>query len=370
MKSTRMQLGGALGTLLRVIIFLAICAGLGAGAFAWWEDREQHVYVYDARLAADMVTLSAARDGHLTTLTVSTGDHLPGDTVVARQDTRELDLRVAEIDDEIAETGAERARIVSQRTLVAARNVAAIATANARLSVAAAELRALEVRQSRARADLARAERLYKSRVISSQEVETARTDLDGAEERAAQAAAAVVEAKAELGATRAEEGRLDVLDAEAAVLEVAITRLKTRRERLLAERADAEISVAFDAVVARTFVEAGEYLKAGTRVALVHDPAAVWVEANVKETELHRFKPGSTVTLTVDALPERNFTGTVRWLGSTATSQFALLPNPNPSGNFTKVTQRVPVRIDFDDAPVGLRPGTMVVAKIHVAQR
>ena len=126
-----------------------------------------------------------------------------------------------------------------------------------------------------------------------------------------------------------------------------------------------ADLRVGFDALVARTFVEAGEYLSEGTRIALVHDPLAVWVEANVKETELHRFAPGNTVSLTVDALPGERFEGTVAWVGSSATSQFALLPNPNPSGNFTKVTQRVPVRIDFRSPPPGLRPGTMVVAKI-----
>ncbi|MEM7504846.1 MAG: hypothetical protein AAF417_22645, partial [Pseudomonadota bacterium] len=231
--------GGVLGTTLRFLVLLGILAGLSAGGWAWWEDREQHVFVYDARLAADMVTLSAARDGHLKALTITTGDQVEGGTVVARQDTRELDLRVAELDDEIAETRAERARILSERALVAARNAAAEETAKAQLSVSEAELRALEVRRARARADLERAERLYKRRVISSQEVETARTDLDGAEERAAQAKAAVVEANARLGATRAERGRLDVLDAEANVLEVAVSRLNTRRSRLLAERDD-----------------------------------------------------------------------------------------------------------------------------------
>ena len=159
------------------------------------------------------------------------------------------------------------------------------------------------------------------------------------------------------------------MLDAEAEVLASTAARLRTRRSRLLTEREDAEIKMTFDAVVARTFVEAGEYLKPGTRIALAHDPSAVWVEANVKETELHRFRPGAAVDLTLDALPDSTFRGRVRWIGPSATSQFALLPNPNPSGNFTKVTQRVPVRIDFEAPPAQLRPGTMVVARIHATQ-
>lgn len=358
------------GLVLRLVLLVAVPGAAVYHGHAWWQDRAGHVLVYDARLATDMVTLSAAREGHLVTLDVTTGDRVTAGATLARQDTRQLDLAIAELDDELAELAAQQARIGTERALVLARNNSAEAMAVAQLAAAEAELRALEAPRSRARADLARAERLYETRVISSQAVEAARTDLESAEERATQAAAEVNENRARLQAAEVEQGRLAVLDAEVAVLEATAARLQTRRARLVAELDDAAVRVAFDAVVARTFVEAGEYLKPGTRMLMVHDPQAVWVEANVKETELHRFSPGARVVLTVDALPDAEFAGQVRWIGSSATSQFALLPNPNPSGNFTKVTQRVPIRIDFDAPPNNLRPGTMVVAKIHASHR
>ncbi len=99
----------------------------------------------------------------------------------------------------------------------------------------------------------------------------------------------------------------------------------------------------------------------AGQRLLMIHDPERVRVEANVKETDIRYFRPGKTVTITVDALPGRRFEGTVTRVGQAATSEFALLPNPNPSGNFTKITQRLPVRIAVRQAGGALKPGMMV---------
>jgi membrane fusion protein (multidrug efflux system) len=118
-----------------------------------------------------------------------------------------------------------------------------------------------------------------------------------------------------------------------------------------------------FDGVVGRVFVDEGEYVTPGQRLVLVHDPARVRIEANVKETDIRHFRPGAPVRVRVDAYPSRVFEGRVERVGAAATSEFALLPSPNPSGNFTKITQRLPVRIALRpaDADGLLRPGMMV---------
>ena len=98
----------------------------------------------------------------------------------------------------------------------------------------------------------------------------------------------------------------------------------------------------------------------------LLHDPKAVWVEVLLKETKLDGLKPGQSVSVSVDAYPDRPFHGSIERIGTAATSQFALMPSPNPSGNFTKINQRVPVRNKVDqpeDNP--LRPGMMVEVDI-----
>jgi len=105
--------------------------------------------------------------------------------------------------------------------------------------------------------------------------------------------------------------------------------------------------------------------LGAGQRIVMFHDPNQIWVEANVKETSIGLLKPGMKVDVRVDAYPGRVVHGEIYRIGQAATSKFALLPDPNPSGNFTKITQRLPVRIRLTDKDVELRPGMMVEVDI-----
>lgn len=117
--------------------------------------------------------------------------------------------------------------------------------------------------------------------------------------------------------------------------------------------------------VIDRTFVEPGEYVGPGQRLLLMHDPAGVWIEAHIKETQLRRVAVGQRVRVRVDAYPDEKFEGRVEQIGHATTSTFALLPTPNPSGNFTKITQRVPVRIAIAQRDGKLRPGMMVELRI-----
>ena len=110
-----------------------------------------------------------------------------------------------------------------------------------------------------------------------------------------------------------------------------------------------------------------GEYVAAGQRILLLHNPKEVWVEANIKETQVGRLKLGQPVHISVDAYPDDKFMGRVARIGSATMARFALIPTPNPSGNFTKITQRVAVKIDMVDMPKPLTPGMMVEVDIDV---
>jgi hypothetical protein len=94
----------------------------------------------------------------------------------------------------------------------------------------------------------------------------------------------------------------------------------------------------------------------------LMHDPEAIWVEANIKETDLASIRLGQSAAVNVDAYPGRVFEARVSLVGNSATSAFALLPNPNPSGSFTKITQRIPIRLAIRQEGLLLKPGMMVV--------
>jgi membrane fusion protein (multidrug efflux system) len=115
------------------------------------------------------------------------------------------------------------------------------------------------------------------------------------------------------------------------------------------------------------TFVRKGEHVAVGQRIAMFHDPKEIWVQANVKETAVGLLKPGMKADVRIDAYPGRVFRGEIHRIGQAATSKFALLPDPNPSGNFTKITQRLPVRILLADKDLTLRPGMMAEVDIAV---
>jgi membrane fusion protein (multidrug efflux system) len=131
---------------------------------------------------------------------------------------------------------------------------------------------------------------------------------------------------------------------------------------------ADRRIVSPADGRVVMTFVRNGEHVAPGQRILMFHNPDEIWIEANVRETDVGRIKPGMKADIRVDAYPGQVFAGKVFRIGQAATNKFALLPDPNPSGNFTKITQRLPVRILLTEKNPALRPGMMV--EVYIALR
>jgi membrane fusion protein (multidrug efflux system) len=177
-------------------------------------------------------------------------------------------------------------------------------------------------------------------------------------------------ESRAELQEARAERERLKVLDSEANMLHHRKAALRADLEQQKLDLSDRVIRSPIEGVVDKAFVEAGEFVTPGQRLLLVHDPRRVWIEANIKETQIRKLKIDQSVEVQVDAYPDQSFQGKVVSIGNTTTGKFALLPNPNPSGNFTKITQRLPVRIGIEQKQQMLRPGMMVEIRIDVRER
>jgi membrane fusion protein (multidrug efflux system) len=132
------------------------------------------------------------------------------------------------------------------------------------------------------------------------------------------------------------------------------------------------KIVAPFDGVVGQRQVQAGDYVNIGSNLIAVVPLPNVYVIANYKETQLTRVRPGQPVDITVDTFSGQKLRGRVGRVAPASGSQFALLPPDNATGNFTKVVQRVPVRIEFDkDQPLleHLLPGMSVVTHIHTNQ-
>jgi len=111
---------------------------------------------------------------------------------------------------------------------------------------------------------------------------------------------------------------------------------------------------------------ELGVMLSPGQTLATVVDPNALYINANIEETKLERLKPGQTVDVTIDQFPDKQFSGTIDSIGQASAATFSLLPTSS-GGTFTKVVQKIPVKITLAKTDVKLLPGTNAVIKIHV---
>lgn len=109
-----------------------------------------------------------------------------------------------------------------------------------------------------------------------------------------------------------------------------------------------------------------GEFISPGQIIAMLVDPNKLYITANIEETKLGKIKKGQKVDITIDQFSEKVFTGRVKYVGQASNSTFALLPS-STSGNFTKVIQKIPIKIEFDKSDNTLLPGTNAVVNIHI---
>ncbi len=349
----------------RLRIATALTAGLAvlAGGGYWLHRQFTTVFVDDARIAADMVALASRLPGWVSELTVIAGDEARAGRILIRIDSREAEITLREVEARLAGIAARRAELEARLAMVDRQTGSQEDAQRARLEAARAALPAAEAERIYAEGEFARAGQLMGTGSGTRQRHEQTRAQLETATQRVHAVAAEIRNVEAQLANAGAAREELTVLRRQLDAMDPQQRELAAQRDRIALEIRDRSILMPFDGVVGRVFVDAGEYVTPGQRLLLVHDPARVRVEANVKETEIRHFRPGTPVRLRVDAYPGRRFEGVVERVGAAATSEFALLPSPNPSGNFTKITQRLPVRIALPPGSADglLRPGMMV---------
>ncbi|MBI3113309.1 MAG: HlyD family secretion protein, partial [Rhodospirillales bacterium] len=298
------------------------------------------------------------------------GSEIAQGKVLATIDSRESNLRVAVLESQVAGIDSERDRLVAELRLVDKQTKSLYSAEMSQYEAAKVAVSSLEPQWTLAQRELERAKSLYERKVFSRRQLDQAETAEQLIQRQHRMAVAELAAAKSKLEKAEAERARLDVIDSELVKLQHRKAELQAKLDHQKLDLADRTIKSPIDGVVDKTFVRVGEYVTPGQRLALVHDPSKIWIEANIKETEIRNLKPGQVVEVSVDAYPGREFRGRVLTVGHAATSQFALLPTPNPSGNFTKITQRLPVRIVIDQQAGLLRPGMMVEINIDIRSR
>jgi membrane fusion protein (multidrug efflux system) len=342
---------------------------LAALVALWCWRRLSHITENDAKVEADMVTISSRVDGWVASRPVTDGDAVRRGQELARIDQREASLAVDALRSKLEALRLDAERLGTQRGVTRGSTESDVAASSARHEAARAALHAAQAELERTRLDYDRNKRLVEQKVISTQAWDVSRTTARQTEEKMRQAQAQIDEARANLADAQAKRGDVDVLGKQIEQIRAQMAEVRAEIRQKEVDLDDRVVRSPVDGVVDRKFVEPGEYVIPGQRLLLVHDPKAVWVEVHLKETKLAAVRPGQRVDISVDAYPGRRFTGTVERVGDAATNQFALLPSPNPSGNFTKITQRVPVRVKVDQpADNPLRPGMMVEVDIDAA--
>ncbi len=352
---------------LRLVVIGAILAA--AVFFGGREtfNRINFVYTEDSRIEADLITVSSRVGGWVTAMEITEGSEISTGTVLLAIDSRESQLRVAELEARISGIEAERNRLAAERRLVDEQTASLYSSERSRLEAVQVSVSSLQPQLQLAKREFQRVKSLYERKVSSRRQLDQAENALQRIERENRMAAAELKAAKAKLKEAGAERARLGVLDGELSILKYRKAELNAKLYFQKLDLSDRTIKSPVDGVVDKTFVKAGEYVTPGQRLALVHDPEKIWIEANIKETQIRKLKIGQRVELAIDAYPDIPFTGRVLSVGNATTSEFALLPTPNPSGNFTKITQRLPVRIAIQQKDGLLRPGMMVEVNIDI---
>ncbi|RJS91480.1 HlyD family secretion protein [Salinisphaera sp. Q1T1-3] len=326
----------------------------------WLYHRMTHVSENDARVASHEITVSSRLPGRVTGFDLIEGDRLAeGDTVAqlySRPDQLELERMQAQVE-----------HIKTQLSLANQQISGGVDSAQAMLAADRAAVQAAKARMGKAHDNYVRAQNLYEAKGGTEKQRDIYRFDYQSAKAEYQRAQSQVQQD--EVAVTNARTGLLSA--GQITNPDVLKSQLKIARARLAHQQNmidDLRVASPIHGVVDRTFIEQAEYISAGQPILMMHDPNDVWIEANIKETEVADLAVGQPVDVHVDARPDTTYKGHVQVIGGAATNQFALLPDPNPSGNFTKITQRIPVRIAIDQGPKPkLSPGMMVEVDINI---
>lgn len=355
------------GARVRIKSWLLLIAGLLLLGWIghWGYSRWTHIYIDDARIDGEIVTLSSRVSGWITELPVIQGEVVKKGDLLFKVDDRDSKLqrevlvaRLEGIDNQVAVVRARTGQ-VDQETQ------GKFQSETSRLKAAEAEAGALELQLKQAREDYQRARDLAAAKWLSPQAMERTRTTFQQAQENHRKALAEIAAVRGTLSAAGGSRRELQVMERQIAVLARQADEIRAEIRRRDVDIADRVMLSPDAGRVVMTFVNKGEHVAMGQRILMFHNPDNIWVQANVKETDIAQLKPGMKAQIKVDAYPDRVFEGVIYRIGRAATSKFALLPDPNPSGNFTKITQRLPLRIKLTQTDPVLRPGMMVEVQI-----
>ena len=395
----------------------------------WLVFRWRYVSTDDAQVKGNLISLSAKVSGRIINLLVDEGDRLKAGQVLIELDPQDFMAALAKAQANLEMTRHDLAKAITQLALTKKRvyqgiEIAEVALreaqenlklaeedaawqtervekeiirAQANLKAARARVREAQATLENSRKEFERQAELFRQNYVAENSRDAAETAWQVAESRYKLALENEKEAAAQLELAEANRRSIELKRQNVRLAEQAFQKAKINLELANAEKKQialqekqiellrakereaeaagqlAEINLKetkiispISGTVSKRFVDRGQVIQAGQPLLVVNDPNEKWVVANVEETKIRRVHPGAKVKVEVDAFPGKEFQGRVEFIGSAALSEFALLPAENPSGNFIKITHRLPVRIAVQDPDNMLKPGMMVVVAIE----
>ena len=307
---------------------VAVLAAAIAAGYGLWHGVSPYETTDNAYVRGDLTFVATKVPGYVVEVATENNRRVAPGQVLARIDPRDYDAAVRDAEATVAQQQAAGLQIDAQVQLQ-----------QAQIEVADAAVAAARAQTTRTAADYARAKDLVGDGAVSQSLFETSTAENTRAQSGLTQSRALAEFARRQLTVLAAQKAanRAAQLGAEA---------------KLFKARNDLDATVITaprEGLVAARNVRLGEYVGVGTRLMAVAPTRALWIEANLRETQLARIRPGDRVRIRVDAVPDHEFCGTVESLSGASGSEFSVIPPDNATGNFTKIVRRFPLRILFD---------------------
>lgn len=329
------------------LLALALIGAVGYASH-WWLASRFIEGTDDAYVGADVTIISAKVPGYISEVTVLDNQFVKAGDVLARIDVRDYRAALAK---------AEGAVAAQQASLI---NLDAIEQLQqAVINQAKAQIDATDAEAQRAGSDHTRYQTLVRTQAVSVQSAQQVEATWKAARADRARADAGLMAARRQL----------DVIDSQRGQAQAALQQAQADREQALLNIGYTELRAPVDGYVGNRRARVGAYAAAGSQLLSVVPAKGLWIDANFKEDQLAHMQVGQAVSIRADILPGREFHGHVESLAPATGAQFSVLPPENATGNFTKIVQRVPVRVRLDsvDADFGaLRPGLSVIAQVN----